>query len=464
MSTTAYLVEADGGSRGNPGPAGYGAVVMDARDRQVLAEAAEAIGVATNNVAEYKGLIAGLTSVLDLAGEGAAVEVRMDSKLVIEQMAGRWKIKNEGLRPLAIEAQALVRRLRVTGWTWIPRERNKHADRLANEAMDAAAKGLAWKAGGTTSGVSPTSGDVSGGLGSTDSGGVSPGLGSRGSGGVSADSGGVSPGLGSRGSGGVSAGSGGDLLDRDAAPGETFATGRPAGEQTDLLDLSAPSASLVTAQRTKGSGWGPATRVATSLLLLRHGETPLSAERRFSGLGDPELNPNGLAQAEAAARRLSAPPYRLDVVVSSPLKRARRTAEAVAGLAGLDVEVDDDLRETDFGAWEGHTFTEIQRRWPAELAAWLADPTAAPPQGESFTQVARRVEAARDRLLERYEGRTVLVVSHVTPIKTLLRLALMAPPEALYRMHLDLACLSLIDFYADGPAVVKSFNDISHLR
>ncbi|GAA3467734.1 bifunctional RNase H/acid phosphatase [Nonomuraea roseola] len=437
MSTTAYLVEADGGSRGNPGPAGYGAVVMDARDRQVLAEAAEAIGVATNNVAEYKGLIAGLASVLDLAGEGAAVEVRMDSKLVIEQMAGRWKIKNEGLRPLAIEAQALVRRLRVTGWTWIPRERNKHADRLANEAMDAAAKGLSWKAGGTTSGVSSSSG------------GVSPGPGS----------GGVSPG-----SGGVSRGSGGDLLDRDASPGETFPTGRPVDEQTDLLDLSAPSASLVTAQRTKGSGWGPATRVATSLLLLRHGETPLSAERRFSGLGDPELTPNGLAQAEAAARRLSAPPYRLDVVVSSPLKRARRTAEAVAGLAGLDVEVDEELRETDFGAWEGHTFTEIQRRWPAELAAWLADPTAAPPQGESFAEVARRVEAARDRLLERYEGRTVLVVSHVTPIKTLLRLALMAPPEALYRMHLDLACLSLIDFYADGPAVVKSFNDISHLR
>ncbi|MEU4544335.1 bifunctional RNase H/acid phosphatase [Nonomuraea dietziae] len=448
MSTTAYLVEADGGSRGNPGPAGYGAVVMDARDRQVLAEAAEAIGVATNNVAEYKGLIAGLTSVLDLAGEGAAVEVRMDSKLVIEQMAGRWKIKNEGLRPLAVEAQALVRRLRVTGWTWIPRERNKHADRLANEAMDAAAKGLSWKAGGTTSGVSSSSG-------------------------------GVSPGLSSPASGGVSPGPGGDFLDRDASPGAgsgSSGVASPAaassggvavsgrGEQTDLLDLSAPSASLVTAQRTKGSGWGPATRVATSLLLLRHGETPLSAERRFSGLGDPELTPNGLAQAEAAARRLSAPPYRLDVVVSSPLKRARRTAEAVAGLAGLDVEVDEDLRETDFGAWEGHTFTEIQRRWPAELAAWLADPTAAPPQGESFAEVARRVEAARDRLLERYEGRTVLVVSHVTPIKTLLRLALMAPPEALYRMHLDLACLSLIDFYADGPAVVKSFNDISHLR
>ncbi|GAA2414634.1 bifunctional RNase H/acid phosphatase [Nonomuraea africana] len=433
MSTTAYLVEADGGSRGNPGPAGYGAVVMDARDRQVLAEAAEAIGVATNNVAEYRGLIAGLSSVLDLGGEGATVEVRMDSKLVIEQMAGRWKIKNEGLRPLAIEAQALVRRLRVTGWTWIPRERNKHADRLANEAMDAAAKGLAWKAGGTTAGLAASD----------------------------RPTGPYAPTLDTPPSDRVSQGAASQGLVGGSASGVSDAR---RGEQTDLLDLSAPSASLVTAQQTKGTGWGPATRVATSLLLLRHGETPLSAERRFSGLGDPELTPNGLAQADAAARRLSAPPYRIDVVVSSPLKRARRTAQAVAGSVGLDVEVDEDLRETDFGAWEGHTFTEIQRRWPTELAAWLADPTVAPPQGESFVEVARRVEAARDRLVERYEGRTVLVVSHVTPIKTLLRLALLAPPEALYRMHLDLACLSLIDFYADGPAVVKSFNDISHLR
>ncbi|MEU7892388.1 bifunctional RNase H/acid phosphatase [Nonomuraea sp. NPDC049152] len=412
MSTTSYLIEADGGSRGNPGPAGYGAVVMDAADRQVLVEVAEAIGVATNNVAEYRGLIAGLTSVLELGGEGASVEVRMDSKLAIEQMAGRWKIKNEGLRPLAIEAQALARRLRVTGWTWIPRERNKHADRLANEAMDAAAKGLAWKAGGV---AVPVAGTAGGG---------------------------------------------------EAGPpgGERKARAPKAGDQTDLLDLSAPTASLVTQQATKGTGWGPATRVATSLLLLRHGETPLSAERRFSGLGDAELTANGLAQAAAAARRLAAPPYRIDVIVSSPLKRARQTAEAVAGLVGVEVEVDEGLRETDFGAWEGRTFTEIQREWPDELAAWLADPSVSPPQGESFDEVARRVEEARDRLIERYEGKTVLVVSHVTPIKTLLRLALLAPPEALYRMHLDLACLSLIDFYADGPAVVKAFNDISHLR
>ncbi|MFI6595181.1 bifunctional RNase H/acid phosphatase [Nonomuraea sp. NPDC050536] len=402
-----YVVEADGGSRGNPGPAGYGAVVKDSVDGQVLAEAAEAIGIATNNVAEYRGLIAGLREVLRLGGEGAPVAVRMDSKLVVEQMAGRWKIKNEGLRPLALEARDLATRLRVTEWTWIPRERNKHADRLANEAMDAAAKGLVWKAGGSAvqeSGPAQT-----------------------------------------------------DLFEQ--APAATRSR-RPAG-----ADLSAPTASVATAQeRSKGGGWMPPTRVATSLLLLRHGETPLSVERRFSGLGDAELTANGLAQAAAAARRLSREPYRIDVIVSSPLKRARQTAEAVAELTGLAVEVDEDLREADFGAWEGHTFTEIQRESPDELTAWLADPNVAPPGGESFAQAARRVERVRDRLIERYEGRTVLVVSHVTPIKTLLRLALMAPPAALYRMHLDLACLSLVEYFADGQALVKAFNDTSHLR
>ncbi|MEV4009605.1 bifunctional RNase H/acid phosphatase [Nonomuraea angiospora] len=435
---TSYVIEADGGSRGNPGPAGYGAVVMDASDGQVLAEAAEAIGVTTNNVAEYRGLIAGLQAVLRLGGEGAPVAVRMDSKLVIEQMAGRWKIKNEGLRPLALEAGALVRQLRVTEWTWIPRERNKHADRLANEAMDAAAKGLTWKAGGTThpepQGEPPTA------------------------------------------------------AAQPPAAGRPTTTPSPTtpplvAHQTDLLDIgamgaaigtiseiSAPTASTAAAQQrtakapAKGTGWAPPTRVATSLLLLRHGETALSVERRFSGRGDAELTPNGLAQAAAAAERLSREPYRLDVIVSSPLKRARQTAEAVARRTGLDVEVDEDLRELDFGDWEGHTFTEVQRRWPAELSAWLADPETAPPGGESFATVARRVQAAGERLVERYEGKTVLAVSHVTPIKMLLRLALMAPLESLYRMHLDVACLSLIEYYADGPAVVKSFNDTSHLR
>ncbi|MFG6191318.1 histidine phosphatase family protein [Nonomuraea sp. JJY05] len=446
---TSYVIEADGGSRGNPGPAGYGAVVMDASDGQVLAEAAEAIGVTTNNVAEYRGLIAGLQAVLRLGGDGAPVAVRMDSKLVIEQMAGRWKIKNEGLRPLAMEAGALVRRLRVTEWTWIPRERNKHADRLANEAMDAAAKGLTWKTTGTTHPEAQAEPPAA--AGQPPTGAAQPSLAEAGQ---PPTAGGPPP---------------SPRTPRPTAP-------PPVAQQTDVLDigaiseLSAPTASTAAAQQrtakapAKGTGWAPPTRVATSLLLLRHGETPLSVERRFSGRGDAELTPNGLAQAAAAAERLSREPYRLDVIVSSPLKRARQTAEAVARRTGLEVEVDEDLRELDFGDWEGHTFTEVQRRWPAELSAWLADPETAPPGGESFATVARRVQAAGERLVERYEGKTVLAISHVTPIKMLLRLALMAPLESLYRMHLDVACLSLIEYYADGPAVVKSFNDTSHLR
>ncbi|TDE32841.1 bifunctional RNase H/acid phosphatase [Nonomuraea mesophila] len=441
---TSYIVEADGGSRGNPGPAGYGAVVKDASDGQVLAEAAEAIGVTTNNVAEYRGLIAGLTAVLDVAGDGASVAVRMDSKLVVEQMAGRWKIKNEGLRPLALEAGSLARRLRVTEWTWIPRERNKHADRLANEAMDAAAQGLPWKAGDT----SAPDADI-----------PSPDTWENGSAAPHTENGGAGPRAADGGTGPRAV----DMRGRGAA--------RSVAGQTDLLDggdiseMSAPTASIATAQRLgKNAGWVAPTKVATSLLLLRHGETELSLERRFSGRGDAELTPHGLAQASAAADRLSRDPYRLDVIVTSPLKRARQTAEVVAQRTGRAVEVEEDLREADFGEWEGHTFTEVQRRWPAELAAWLADPEVAPPGGESFATAARRVQAAGERLIERYEGKTVLAVSHVTPIKMLLRVALMAPLEALYRMHLDVACLSLIDYYADGPAVVKSFNDISHLR
>src|SRR6266700_571243 len=137
MTARRLLVEADGGSRGNPGTAGYGAVVRDAVTGEVLAELSEAIGRATNNVAEYSGLLAGLRAAGKLA-PGAAAEVRMDSKLVVEQMSGRWQIKHPDLRALAAEARQAARALGRVTYTWVPRERNKHADRLANEAMDAA--------------------------------------------------------------------------------------------------------------------------------------------------------------------------------------------------------------------------------------------------------------------------------------------------------------------------------------
>ncbi|WP_037658827.1 reverse transcriptase-like protein, partial [Streptomyces aurantiacus] len=143
-----FIVEADGGSRGNPGPAGYGAVVIDAESGETLAEAAEYIGVATNNVAEYKGLVAGLKAAHAL-DPAAQVHVRMDSKLVVEQMSGRWKIKHPGMKPLAAEAARVFPASQVT-YEWIPREQNKHADRLANEAMDAGKRGEQWSPSAST--------------------------------------------------------------------------------------------------------------------------------------------------------------------------------------------------------------------------------------------------------------------------------------------------------------------------
>ena len=133
----AVQIEADGGSRGNPGPAAYGAVLFDADTREVIAERAESIGVATNNVAEYRGLIAGLELFHEHAPE-AELEVRMDSKLVVEQMSGRWKIKHPDMRPLAMQANRLAPP--GTTYTWIPRAQNTHADRILNEALDRAVK------------------------------------------------------------------------------------------------------------------------------------------------------------------------------------------------------------------------------------------------------------------------------------------------------------------------------------
>lgn len=131
------LVEADGGSRGNPGIAAGGAVVIDASDGLVLAEIGVYVGHASNNVAEYNGMIAGLTRAFEMFPE-AEVIVRMDSKLVVEQMMGRWKIKHPDMATLARQARELIG-TRSVMFEWVPREENKLADRMANESMDAQA-------------------------------------------------------------------------------------------------------------------------------------------------------------------------------------------------------------------------------------------------------------------------------------------------------------------------------------
>ncbi len=118
-----------------------------------------------------------------------------------------------------------------------------------------------------------------------------------------------------------------------------------------------------------------------------------------------------------------------------------------------------DVREAAFGEWEGRTFAEVREGWPELLASWLADPTVAAPGGESFADVRRRVLLARDKLLARYPHKTVLVVSHVTPIKVLVGDALGAPQSAIYRMELSPASVTEVQWYAGGTASLRRFND-----
>jgi ribonuclease H / adenosylcobalamin/alpha-ribazole phosphatase len=393
-----FIVEADGASRGNPGPASYGALVADAATGEVLAELAEGLGVVTNNVAEYRGLIAGLRTAYALDPD-AEVEVRMDSKLAVQQMSGVWQIKHPDIRKLAILARTAFPRAGAVRYTWMPRAENKRADALANLALDDPAAAAA------------------------------------------------------------------KVAEAEVMTAAFRAAREASGTVGETAGASkAAEASAVASSVRNQPSWSPAPDIGppTTLLLLRHGATPLTAEKRFSGVGDPELSAVGLQQVDAVARRL-AKRGGIDAIVSSPLQRTVQTAQAAADALGLSVEIDPGFRETDFGLWDGHSFAEVRERWPAEHRAWLASTAVAPPGGESFDAVAARVLAARAALLERHARRTVLVVSHVTPIKTLIRDALGAPPESLYAMELSAASLSVVTCYADGRSSMRLFNDTAHL-
>ena len=363
MAPRAVQIEADGGSRGNPGPAAYGAVLFDAETREVIAERAETIGVATNNVAEYRGLVAGLELYHEHAPE-AELQVRMDSKLVVEQMSVRWKIRHPDLRPLATQANRLAPP--GTTYTWIPREQNKHADRILNEALDTAA-------------------------------------------------------------------------------------GRP-------VRTPAPKQAQ---QEAPQRGWSPDDAPVTTLLLVRHGVTEHTLDKRFSsGLGgsNPGINDEGRAQVRATADWLAPLAEGIDVVIASPVRRTHESAEILGARLGRPVLTEDGLAEMEFGSWDGLTFAQIQERYPDELDAWLGSLDQAPGGGESFRVVEKRVLASLERLLSEYAGRTVLAVSHVTPIKVLVAHALGAPLDAVFRMELAPASVTVLSFFADGHASLRMFN------
>jgi len=380
------VVEADGGSRGNPGPAAYGAVVREAATGEVLTELADHLGVTTNNVAEYTGLLEGLRAAVEIDPD-ALIEARLDSKLVVEQMSGRWAIKNETLRRIALQARDVVPRERVT-FTWVPRERNKAADALANESMDAVERGRTGRIRRTRA---------------------------------------------------------------DAFEVETQADPVPDGVHLQ------PRPAIV--------GWGPDIGAPTVTLVVRHGVTTHSLERRFSGSGgrfDPELAPQGVSQVEAAAAEVAVRGGG-DVLVCSPMLRTRQTAAILGERIGLTPVVVDGLQEARFGEWDGFTFAEVMERWPDEMAAWLASPEVSPPGGESLREIYARVSAALDGVLAEHTGKRVIVAAHVGTIRSLTARALGAPLESMNRMELAPASITTLTWYLDGNASMRSFAESGHL-
>jgi broad specificity phosphatase PhoE/ribonuclease HI len=368
------IVEADGGSRGNPGPAAYGALVKDADTGRVLAEDGTTIGVASNNVAEYSGLIAGLRLAEEFAPE-ADIEVRMDSKLVVEQMSGRWKIKHPDMKPLAMEANRLAPF--GTTYTWVPREQNKHADRLANEALDGKRSGV------TVGGEEPES-----------------------------------------------------LVEQVQSPEE-----RPKGRPT------------IQQQAAGYRGWAAPKGPPTTLVLVRHGLTPHTVEKRFSGglaSSNPGLSDDGRAQVREVADWLAPLAETVEVIVTSPVRRTRESAEILAERLGLPVVDEPGFAEMEFGAWDGLTFAEVAERDQAGLDAWLGSVDVAPGGGESLREVEKRVLSGLQQVLDEHPGGTVVVVSHVTPIKMLVAHAVNAPLDSVYRMELTPASVTVVSFFGGG--------------
>jgi broad specificity phosphatase PhoE/ribonuclease HI len=353
-----FVLTADGGSRGNPGHAGYGAVVHE--NNVVIAELFDYIGTATNNVAEYSGLVAGLTAIHEM-DPGARIDVRMDSKLVVQQMSGLWQIKHADMRDLAQQARVAHSPSLIT-YTWIPREENFHADRLANRALD------------------------------------------------------------ERGNSGPQ-------------------------QQNYLME------------RLRSD------EIPTTIYLVRHGETILTPDRKFSGTGEPNppLTIEGRAQALAVAAEVAK--LKPEVLIASPLLRTRETAEAIASVVDLPIVLDEAWYECSFGAWDGMSIDEVRQAYPREYQAWVSSSAYAPPQGESYDALGWRIDEALNDAVALYPGQRIVVVTHNGAIKQAVRLAVGGPPESIFHIDVAPCSISAVSIWpSDGLRALRALNELGHLR
>ena len=385
------IVEADGGSRGNPGTAGAGALVID-ESGQVLVEIARFVGNATNNVAEYTGLIAGLQAAIEI-DQAASIHVRMDSKLVIEQMGGGWKLKHPDMISLGAKVQELVRGRNVT-WQWIPREQNSRADALANKAMDEQADSVEVLAPAASTGVGSTLGSAA----------------------------------------------------------------------VTEFNLAGPSSVRAP---------GAITEPLTTLVLVRHGRTPLTEAHKISGGDgdDPELSQAGMQDAVAVAKLLATfgKPGRyshigaVDAVVASPMNRTKQTGQAIAASTGASFETLEGIREIGFGDWDGRTSDEISATEADSWNAWRGSWDVSPPGGESLATFDNRLQQARREIVAKHSGKTVAVVAHVMPIRGFLKYAFDAGVAGYWRPQVAPCSVTIIRFWGEQAVEVVAVNITEHL-
>jgi broad specificity phosphatase PhoE len=212
--------------------------------------------------------------------------------------------------------------------------------------------------------------------------------------------------------------------------------------------------------------WGNLAAVqehtATTILLIRHGRTAWNEQRIFRGRADVPLSPEGSRQAAALAERLAGDA--LSAVYTSPLSRARVTAEHVAEVHALEVQPLEGLRDMGYGAWEGIPEDQVEERWADLYAKWRSAPhLVRPPGGETLAEVRERALGALGEIAARHAGSTLAAVSHRVVNKVLLCAALGLGDDAFWRIRQDTACLNALTS-ENGRLAVVVMNDTCHLR
>ena len=364
------FVYADGASRGNPGPASYGVSIVR-ETGEVIAEFGESLGVRTNTYAEYQGVIAALRYLSDT--DHRQITIRMDSKLVIEQLSGRWKVKSEDMRELVSEASRLLGAFDAV-LEWIPREQNSRADKLANQALD------------------------------------------------------------------------GELAEFEPAHTE----------------LSAIQPRSIRAPRQ--------TKEPTTIVLVRHGHTKMTEKDLIAGGdgADPELSELGFLDAEAAASAIR-PLLRfnqlpeVELLVHSPMLRTTQTAQKIAQALGVEKVPDERLREIGFGSWNGQEMTTVTGTNPELVRSWQGSMTIKPEGGESIAELRERLEPLLRDITDKFSGKTVVLVSHMMPIRTITALSARGADSLYWSVNFAPGSISILRFFGTEFAEQFVINSCQHL-